>query len=319
MPRRARVAWDSIADAAPGGVLSLHELTQLGVPGRTISSRCAQRGPWTRLLPGVVMLHSGTPTRSQLLDAALRYAGTDAMLTGVAAARLYGLRRLPNIDDIHVLVSDRRQRLSVRPVVVERTTRLPDPRQCADFPVAPISRAVLDAARRTRNVDQVRAMLAEALQRGMTTTSELHRELDAGSDRGSALPRFVLRELRDGVRSPAEAWARSLIASSRIPTPRWNIRIYTESGLFLAMPDAWFDDVALAWEIDSYDFHLSPADYARTLARHAAMTAEEIIVVHTLPSRIHTEPRVVLAELEATYDQARCRPRPPLRADLQRT
>jgi hypothetical protein len=262
------------------------------------------------------MLHSGTPTRFQMLDAALRYAGPDAMLTGVAAARLYGLRRLPDIDDIQVLVSDRRQRLSVRPVVVERTTRLPDPRLCAEFPMAPISRAILDAARRTHDVDEVRAMLAETLQRGMTTTSELDRELDAGSDRGSALPRSVLRELRDGVRSPAEAWARSLIASSRIPIPRWNVRIYTESGLFLAMPDAWFDDVALAWEIDSYEFHLSPADYARTLARHAAMTAAGVVVLHTLPSRLRSERRSVRAEVEAAYDQARRRPRPPLRADL---
>jgi hypothetical protein len=264
------------------------------------------------------MLHGGTPTRYQMLDAALRYAGAGAMLTGVAAARLYGLERLPNIDDIQVLVSDRRQRLSVRPIVVERTTRLPDPRRRAEFPVAPISRAILDAARRIRDVDQVRAMLAEALQRGMTSTSELDRELAAGSDRGSALPRAVLRELRDGVRSPAEAWARSLVASSRIPSPRWNVRVYTESGLFLAMPDAWFDDVALAWEIDSYEFHLSPASYARTLARHAAMTAAGIIVLHTLPSRLHTDSGAVLAELEAIYDQAKCRPRPPLRADYQR-
>jgi hypothetical protein len=76
------------------------------------------------------------------------------------------------------------------------------------------------------------------------------------------------------------------------------------------MPDAWADDVALAWEIDSYEFHLSPELYDRTLRRNAAMVASGIMVVHTTPGRLRREPKQVLRELESAYWQASRRRRP---------
>ena len=75
-------------------------------------------------------------------------------------------------------------------------------------------------------------------------------------------------------------------------------------GVVLAVVDAWFDDVGLAWEIDSYEYHLSPSSYAATLARHAVLTAHGVVVLHTLPSRLHREPRRVLDELCGSYEQA---------------
>ena len=71
-----------------------------------------------------------------------------------------------------------------------------------------------------------------------------------------------------------------------------------------------FDDVALAWEIDSYAFHLSPQQYARTLERHARLTAHGVAILHTLPTRLRRQPLQVLAELRAAYDHAAARPRP---------
>ena len=65
-----------------------------------------------------------------------------------------------------------------------------------------------------------------------------------------------------------------------------------------------------------YEFHLSPTDYGRTLSRHAAMTAAGIVVVHTLPSRLRTEPDAVLAELRGAFNLASQRPRPKLRVTL---
>jgi hypothetical protein len=70
----------------------------------------------------------------------------------------------------------------------------------------------------------------------------------------------------------------------------------------------------MAWEIDSHEFHLSPADHAATLARRSAMMAAGILVVATAPSRITREPATVLAELERTHAQAALRPRPRLYA-----
>lgn len=57
------------------------------------------------------------------------------------------------------------------------------------FPVTPVVRAVLDRARRLRDVDAVRALVAEAVQRRFCTPAQLALELDAGSKRGTALVR----------------------------------------------------------------------------------------------------------------------------------
>jgi hypothetical protein len=113
-----------------------------------------------------------------------------------------------------------------------------------------------------------------------------------------------------GARSKAEADAVRLVSGSRLPQPRWNPTLIASDGSKLPTPDGWFDEVALAWEIDSLEFHLSPDDYDLTLRRHAIMTGAGIIVLHTLPSRLVREPTAVMKELSAAYAQAAFRPRP---------
>ncbi len=124
---------------------------------------------------------------------------------------------------------------------------------------------------------------------------------------------MVLAEVADGVRSVAEADARVLWCKTKLPPLMWNATVTDEHGHFLAVPDGWADDVAMAWEIDSYAFHLSPTAYRKTLERHARMTSSGIVVVHTLPTRLRKDARAVLSELHGAYRVAAQRPRPPLR------
>jgi hypothetical protein len=264
------------------------------------------------MLPGVVSLHNGNPTWPQEVEAALRYARRGALVTGLAAARLHGLRRLPAFDRVHLLVAEDKQPATYGYVIVERTTRPPQPEHKGGFPVAPVTRAVLDGARRLVRQGDVDALLAEAVQRGLTTPRELADELTAGSRRGASRPRATILVMLDGVRSKAEADAHRIVTASRLPRPLWNPTLTGPDGTRLPSPDGWFDDVALAWEIDSLEFHLSPADYDRTLRRHATMTGAGIVVLHTLPSRLVKEPTAVLNELAAAHAQAARRPRPPI-------
>jgi hypothetical protein len=92
-------------------------------------------------------------------------------------------------------------------VLVERTDRLPEATP-GHWPLAPIARAALDFARRSSEQDAVRATIADVVQRGQATPAQLFHELDRRSGRGTALPRAVLDEIGDGVRSVAEARAR---------------------------------------------------------------------------------------------------------------
>lgn len=309
---RTRVDWEDVDAAAPHQVLTCAELASLGVTKKMIWMRVRNGGPWRRLLPGVIMLRNGTPTRAQSIDAALRYAGKGALVTGLAAATLHGLQKFPPTDRVHVLVGHPRQRTSSGYVLVERTTRLPAHVLKAGFPTAEVTRAVLDGARRMRKPNEVRALIAEAVQRGRTTPSRLHEELESGSDRGSALPRAVLPEILQGARSAAEVWGMRVAARSGLPTMRWNVRLRTPSGLILPSPDGWIDEVALAMEIDSIEYHISPDDYRRTLDRHNVMTSHGIVVVHVVPSQLRDDPETVIARLRDAYRQAARRPRPAI-------
>jgi hypothetical protein len=261
------------------------------------------------MLPGIVKLHNSPPNRSERRRAALLYAGEGAVLTGLDALELHGMQRMQRPSGpVHVLIPSERRRAGAGLVLAERTDRLP-PADPGRWPLAPITRAALDAARRLTDRDQVRSLLAEVVQRGRCSPAELNAELADGSGRGIKLPREVLVEISDGVRSVAEANAREIVRRSGLPEPMWNTELHDLHGRFIAMPDAWFGAVGLAWQIDSLEWHLSPVDYARTLERRSAMMAEGIVVLHTLPSKLARRAEV-LHELRRTHEHASRTPRP---------
>lgn len=286
---------------------------QLKMPRRTIYRRCLPDGPWHRLLPGIVLLTPGEPTDRQRLEAAVLRGGPAVLITGLWAARLHGLKRIPTPDSIHILVPAEREIGSVGFTSVERTTRLPSTVRRAGLPLAPVHRAVLDAVRRIRDFDTVRALLAESVQRRMCTPQQLSWELDHGSQRGSALPRRALVELLGGAHSVAEGDAFWLWQRAGLPECERNVAVYDSAGKYVGKPDSWCDEVALAWEIDSKECHFGSADYAKTLARNTRYAAAGVVVVQTLPSRIREEPETVIRELSDAYEAARRRPRPPVR------
>jgi hypothetical protein len=258
----------------------------------------------------VVLLGNGEPTDEHRIRAALLHGRDGALLTGIHALLRHGLRKAPAPRDVHVLIPAGRRVAGLGFVHIERTTRLPRARLLGELPVAPVHRAVIDAARRLRDHDTVLAMMAEAIQRRFCTPSALAHELAVGSRAGKALPTRALAPLLDGVRSVAEADAWRLRMRSGLPECRWNVKLFGVDGRYVASPDAWWDDVGFAWEIDSLSHHADPHDHARTLARNTRYLTAGVLVLQTLPARLRTEPELVLDELRAGYEIARSRPRP---------
>ncbi|MHC1563375.1 hypothetical protein ACR9E3_30840 [Actinomycetospora sp. C-140] len=287
----------------------------MGVLSSTITRR-VQAGAWDRSAYGVISLTGPPKTADQRSAAALLYGGDGAVLSGSAAARLHGLQRVP--DDrgaLLVLVDHRRHRVSRAPITVERTHRLPEPVVVNGLRIAPVARAVLDAARRLRDLDQIRALLAEAVQRGLVSVRALRRELAAGCQRGTAKVRRVLVELDDGVRSAPEAWARSIAATiPEFSSIVWNPRLVLEDGTWLADPDGWLDEVGLAWEIHSFKHHGDPEAFDATLHREARMTGHAVHVVAHTPRQLRDDRAQVRADLLAAHAVASARPRPAVHA-----
>jgi len=314
VPRRAfydRFAVDELIRYRDG-VVRTAELRSLGMPAASITYRYRAGGPWQRLLPGIVLTQTGPPTETQRLHAALVYCGGGATLTGLSALRLHGSRQLPDHPALHVLVPHKRRRLSTGFVIVERTIRLPEHRNVRGFACAPIARAAIDAARRLTNTAQGRALLAEVVQRRMCSLRELVVELSDAQIRGTALPRKVLREVNGGIRSVAEGDAKRLLTAHHIPPALWNCDIYDEQGQWLGCPDAVWLEHGVVLEIDSLEWHLSPADYRRTQARHRRMTAAGLLVVHVTPSTVRDQGPEFLDELRRTLATASSRPAPAL-------
>lgn len=176
-------------------VIKTADLKAAGVPGYVIELKCRPGGPWQRILPGVLLLGAGPPTRAQRLRAALAYAGPSTVVTGIDALHAHGLRALPPPTRIHLLQPATRRRSCLDHVLLERTTRPPAVVVVDGLPLAEPNRATLDAVRHEPDPLRQHHLLATTLRSGLCTVPDLTAELDSGSRRGTATPRSALRTL----------------------------------------------------------------------------------------------------------------------------
>jgi len=294
-------------------VITRRQTTTCGMTADALWARIRPEGAWQRLLPGVYLAVTGTPTVDQRDMAGLLYAGPGSMLTAAAALRRLGLKA-PRIDVVDILVPAARRRQSTGFVRVLRTTRMPE-QGCISGQIrfAMAARAVADAARTLKDLGEVRAVVADSVQRRWCRVTELAEELRRGPVAGSAHLRRVLAEVADGIRSSAEADLRDLVKRAGLPMPMFNARLYAGKVL-IAVADAWWPEAAVAAEVDSREWHLSPEDWERTLRRHARLTAHGILVLHFTPKQIRTEPAQVVAAIRAALDAARADGQSPVRA-----
>lgn len=265
-------------------VLTHSQLAEVGVTLSTVCKRIRRTGPWQRLQPGVVLTHTGTPTRREQLLGALAYAGADALLTGLSALQAYGVRALPAERHIHLLVPHRRRRQSRPGLIVERTRKPPQPRLRSGLPLAPPARAVVDACRLMTSLDDVRALVADVVQTRLCTVDELAEAIAQAARQRSALGREALAEISAGVRSAAEAQVRSMFDRHGVPQPLWNWSLWTLDGEHVATPDGYWKGIGAAMQIDSMTWHLSPAAYKRTQQRARALGTYGIPVLPIAPA-----------------------------------
>ena len=290
------------------GVITRQQVPAAGVTPSALRHRLRPGGPWRSLLPGVYLAMTGAPTPLQQEIAALLYAGDGSMITGPAALRCHHIGKLMP-DLIDVLVPENRQRRDTGFVRLQRTTRMPE-RIWERGPIryVPPARAVGDTVRKLSSLRDVRAVVADAVQRRACQVRDLAAELDAGPNLGSALFREALADVADGIRSVAEADLKDLLVKAKIPMPLFNPALYDKDGTFIARPDAWWPELGIAIEVDSAEWHLSPEDHASTLARGRRMARYQIVVLRFTPRQIRSEPAAVARDIRQALAGARGRP-----------
>jgi hypothetical protein len=289
-------------------VISRRQALAAGVTDNALRHRLRPGGPWRGLLPGVYMAATGAPTTLQQEMAALLYAGRGSVITGPAALRSHHIRT-ELTDTVDVLVPSTRQRRDTNFVRLHRTSRMPA-RIWEAGPVRYVmpARAVADAVHAMTSLRDVRAVVADAVQRDKCAIKTLAAELSQGSAKGSMLFREALADVADGIRSAAEGDLRDLLARSGLPMPLFNPSLYDEHGNFVARPDAWWPELGIAVEVDSKQWHTSPEDHAKTLARGRRMARYQIVVLRFTPRQIRAQPAEVRNDIKAALDGARGRP-----------
>jgi hypothetical protein len=110
-----------------------------------------------------------------------------------------------------------------------------------------------------------------------------------------------------GILSSPEGDLMDLINWSDLPTPLYNPRLFL-NGHFLALPDAWWEAVGVAVEVDSREYHFDEAAWNETMRRHDRMTAAGLRVLHVSPARIRSEPDWVIENIRKTLASGRSIP-----------
>jgi hypothetical protein len=294
-------------------VVSRAQALACGLSPEALRHRIRAGGPWQRLVPGVYVTVTGTPTLHQKEIAALLYAGRGSVITGLAALRRHGAR-VPDPASIAVLVPASRARRDQAFVSIRPTLRMPA-RVCYQGAVqfALPARAVADATAELGSFREVRGMVAEAVQQRRCKLDSLVEELARGPVRGSAWLRRSLMEVVGGIRSGAEGDFSDLLRRSGLPVPMFNARLYVDQ-TFISIADAWWSDAGVAAEVDSREWHISPEDWQHTLRRHSRMSAQGIIVLHVTPDQIRYEAARVVADITSALAAGRARPRLAIRA-----
>ena len=294
-------------------VVSRGQLLALGMKDNAMQYRVRRGGPWQTLLPGVYLGLTGAPDLPQKEMAALLYAGPGSLITGPTALMHHGLRSPVVLEMVDVLVPTERRRVSTGFVRLYRTARMPSSVvSSGPLRLVEVARAVADTVRVLTDLRAARAVVADAVQRNRCTVAELAGEAGGGPIRGSAMFRSVLGEVAEGIRSTAEGDLRDLIRVARLPTPLYNASLYV-GDTFLVSPDVWWPQAGVAVEVDSYEWHLSPADADRTRKRHDLMGAAGIIALHFSPRQIRRERAEVIRIIKDALDSGLNRPPLPIR------
>jgi hypothetical protein len=293
------VNMDLIRAEAKDDTIHASVMMRLGVPETTIYRRCRD-GDWTLMAPATIRLSNGTATRRQLVRAGLVYAGPQALVTGLDAARAHRLRRGELPPFVHLLIPAGLRVHGLPSIRIERTKRIPPAMTRDDLPVASLERCVLDAARGMRSKPDVAAILTEPVQRRMTLVETLQDELEAGCRRGSAIPRAVLRAAGTGARSAAEFdfhewWFAHPELASR--TILLNVRLENSAGL-LGIADGYLPEIGLVLPIDSVEQHfMTPEQVEETERQHRAYRSAGLHVFGIRPGRMRTDPAGLLRDV----------------------
>lgn len=249
------------------GVVSLGQLTELGMSRNAVSVRC-RRGRLHRLHQGVYAVGHCAPSHERDWMAAVLACGEGAVVSHGSAAALWGLLR-PISGPVDVSVPSRSGRARRRGIRVHRRRSL-NARQVTQ-------RLGIPATAPAQTIADIDGALPPHLVRRATRQAEL-----AG---------FPLDLKTDGSRSDLERDFLRLCRRNRLPTPEVNVRIGRWTVDFL-----WREE-RVAVETDFYGYHRGRVAFQDDHARDLDLRRLGFVVHRFSEQQINDQPVDVAADL----------------------
>jgi hypothetical protein len=200
------------------GVFAVSQAEQAGVGQKSVRWM-ASSGRWQRLLPRVYVAHNGPVTHQQRVWAAVLYAGEGAFVSHDSALHLID-RQAQSPPVVHLSIP------ATRVVTAQPGIRIHRTRTCQGVlfgtapPRAGAERATLEAASLASTSDQAVAIVAAAVQKGLTTAHRLGLALEVVPRlRRRSTIREALELAGAGAHSLLEVTFERIRRSHRLPEP----------------------------------------------------------------------------------------------------
>lgn len=286
------------------GIITTADLRGAGLDPR-IAERQVRRGQWQRPTRGVYVTHARELTDLDLAHVARRVGGEPVVISSLVTLRELGLRWLPTTRTVLALVPPTVRTPSNGRVVLTRTKELAtlDTWCRGELRMAPVARAVVDAARETRSLRDVRGIVLGAVADGWADVSTLTQVLSTTQRNGSGLTRRAIDDAERGAASPPEAELVDGLLGGDVPF-YVNPQLLLD-GRLLGSVDVYFVGRGVGGEVESVERHeQDDGAVTSTYDRHERITSGGVDLVHLSVARIRRDVTEAAAYL---LHQARAR------------
>ena len=271
------------------GLVTRRQALAAGVSPDAIRHYVRAGGRWQVVVPGIYATFTGPLAEIHRLRATVLHCGNGAVITGMAACRMVGLKYVPGgTAEVDVLVHRRHHPRDIDFIRVHRTVRLPDAVWWMDM----ASPGAADDIANARPWWHPGNELAPLAQRWVTPMAPIQRSvIDAARIYSAELSRSERwqqeRALRDVRALLSEAVQRRHCTADELRT---------ELEAYACWPEA-----RLVVEVNSWEWHRfgnAPEDTER---RHALYAALGWTVLPVSPHRLRHDAAAVRREVVAAY------------------
>lgn len=291
--------WEELAERQHG-MLSHRQLREVGVGRGVVRSRL-DAGRWARRSEEVLSTTTGPLSFEQRLWLGVLHAGGEALIGGLTAASLHGLRGWHR-DEITVLV---RNPHSFEPVPGIRFFRSRRPLSLfagrGELPVCRLEPAVLLFAAHEPSTRTAHGAIAANIQQRLTTVDALSTWIDRLRPlRRAKQFKTLLADVADGAQSLAEVDVRRACRSHGVVPPRSQTSRRDRQGRRRYTDCEWTlpDGRTLILEVDG-GFHDEVLQAVADRARNRKLTALNRIVVSCSAYELRHDPTSVIEDLLA--------------------